>query len=227
MLSQLNRTVPFNSVEPSRLIPSRLIRPSLSFGSFGGTGGVSVTAPSGCTWTATSNVSWINITSGSSGTGNGTVNYSVSVNITPNQRTGSITIADQTFTVTQSEGTCNYSISPTTQSFSTLGGTGYVSVTTESSCSWTATSNASWVTITSGSTETGNGIVNYLVAANTGSQRTGIITIAGQTFTVKQDGTPITECTTWTEVIDKYNTYVSGQAAWNDVITCYNQYASK
>jgi len=33
-------------------------------------------------------------------------------------------------------------------------------------------------------------------------------------------------CSTWAEVIGKYNTYVSGQAVWTDVITCYNQYAS-
>jgi len=35
-----------------------------------------------------------------------------------------------------------------------------------------------------------------------------------------------TECSTWTDVIGKYNAYISGQAVWNDVIACYNQYAS-
>jgi hypothetical protein len=34
------------------------------------------------------------------------------------------------------------------------------------------------------------------------------------------------ECSTWTDVISKYNTYVSGQAQWNDVITCYQGYVS-
>jgi hypothetical protein len=33
-------------------------------------------------------------------------------------------------------------------------------------------------------------------------------------------------CSTWSDVISKYNTYVSGQANWSDVITCYNQYAT-
>jgi len=33
-------------------------------------------------------------------------------------------------------------------------------------------------------------------------------------------------CSTWSDVITKYNAYVSGQASWNDVITCYNEYAS-
>jgi len=34
------------------------------------------------------------------------------------------------------------------------------------------------------------------------------------------------ECSTWTDVISKYNSYVSGQAQWNDVIDCYSQYVS-
>ena len=54
----------------------------------------------GCAWTAVSNVPWITITSGSSGGGNGTVQYSVSSN-TGGVRTGTISIAGQTFTVTQ------------------------------------------------------------------------------------------------------------------------------
>ena len=33
-------------------------------------------------------------------------------------------------------------------------------------------------------------------------------------------------CTTWTDVIAKYNAYVNGQSSWDAVITCYNQYAS-
>jgi hypothetical protein len=35
-----------------------------------------------------------------------------------------------------------------------------------------------------------------------------------------------TGCSTWAEVIGKYNAYVSGQALWNEVITCYNEYVS-
>ena len=63
--------------------------------------------------------------------------------------------------------------------------TGNVSVA--SSCSWTATSNASWITITSGASGSGNGTVTYVVAANSGTTtRTGTLTIAGKTFTVLQ-----------------------------------------
>jgi Zn-dependent metalloprotease len=67
----------------------------------GGTGSVSVTAGAGCSWTATSNATFITITGGSSGSGNGTVTYSVAANTATTSRTGTLTIAGKTFTVTQ------------------------------------------------------------------------------------------------------------------------------
>jgi Zn-dependent metalloprotease len=69
----------------------------------GGTGSVAVTASSGtCGWTATSNApSWITINSGASGTGNGTVSYTVAAYTGKTNRTGTLTIAGKTFTVTQ------------------------------------------------------------------------------------------------------------------------------
>ncbi len=60
-----------------------------------------VQASSNCSWTATSNVTWISVTSGASGTGNGTVVFQVQANITGQARTGSLSIAGQTFTVNQ------------------------------------------------------------------------------------------------------------------------------
>ena len=67
----------------------------------GGNATVTVTWPSGCSWTAASNVSWITVLSGASGTGRGTVMYSVSENTATTSRIGTLTIAGQTFTVTQ------------------------------------------------------------------------------------------------------------------------------
>jgi hypothetical protein len=61
-------------------------------------------------------------------------------------------------------------------------------VAASSGCGWTATSNANWITFQSGSNGTGNGTVNYLVAANSGVARTGEIMVADQTFTVNQSG---------------------------------------
>jgi hypothetical protein len=55
------------------------------------------------------------------------------------------------------------------------------------------TTGGGFITITSGSSGTGNGTVNYSVAANgTGAARQGTMTIAGQTFTVNQSGPTMT-----------------------------------
>jgi len=80
---------------------------SRSFTATGGADSVNVTAPSGCQWTATSNANWLTVTSGASGSGNGAVNYSVGANTSASQRQGDLTIAGQTFTITQAGATVN------------------------------------------------------------------------------------------------------------------------
>ncbi|MFL6282771.1 MAG: Calx-beta domain-containing protein [Pyrinomonadaceae bacterium] len=72
-----------------------------NFGAAGSAGIVSVTSTGNCDWTAVSNSPFINITGPTSGTGNGTVGFSVAANPGTTQRTGTLTIAGQTFTVTQ------------------------------------------------------------------------------------------------------------------------------
>jgi hypothetical protein len=70
----------------------------------GGTAGVTVTVGSGCAWTAVSNKPWIVITNGVSGSGNGTVTYSVGpYGGSSKSRAGSITIAGKTLTVKQTK----------------------------------------------------------------------------------------------------------------------------
>ena len=84
--------------------------------------------------------------------------------------------------------TCTYSLTPTSLNFIANGGSSSVSVTAQSGCPWTAISNAPWITITSGASGTGNGTVNYSVAANSlTTTRSATMTIAGLTFTVTQD----------------------------------------
>jgi hypothetical protein len=66
----------------------------------GGNGSASVITQSGCGWTAQSNVPWIAVTGGSSGSGGGTVSYSVAPTF-GSPRTGTLTVAGLTFTVYQ------------------------------------------------------------------------------------------------------------------------------
>ena len=83
---------------------------------------------------------------------------------------------------------CTYALGATIDSRSGSAGFGSVSITSPSGCAWTASVNGSapWISITA-ATGSGNGIVSYSVAANTtGGSRSGVMTIAGQSFTVNQ-----------------------------------------
>jgi hypothetical protein len=161
---------------------------SQSFTSAAGTGSSSVTAGIGCTWTAASNATWLAITAGATGTGSGTVSFSVSTNGATVSRTGTLTIAGVTFTVTQAAAPCAFSITPATgTSVPASGGSGMVTVATTTGCVWTASSAATWITISSGASGSGSGSTGFVAAANTGTtQRSGVLTIAGKTFTVTQ-----------------------------------------
>ncbi len=163
-----------------------------TFTASGGNGTVSVIASNGCTWTATNNDSFITITSGSSGSGNGTVHYTVAANSSTNALIGTMTIAGNTFTVNQAgaavQGECTFTLSPTSITLTDKGGKKSVSIkAVGTSCIWTAVSNDGFITIIAGTNGTGNGKVEFTVAGNTNTTAlVGTITIAGQTFTVNQ-----------------------------------------
>ena len=153
------------------------------------TGSIAVTCGTGCGWWAASNASWITITSGSTGSGSGTVNYSVAANTSTSSRTGTLAAGGQTFTLTQQGQACTYAISPTNASYDAAAQAGKVTVTTSPGCTWTATSTASWIALAPDSGGTGNGTVSYSVGPNSTTQsHTDRLTIANQTFTVTQGG---------------------------------------
>jgi hypothetical protein len=157
-----------------------------NFSAGGGMNSVNVITATGCAWTAVSNDTFISVNSGTPGSGNGTVNYSVGANTGP-ARMGTMTIAGITFTVTQGSG-CTFALDRDHQSFAGNGGNGTVNVTTsDPGCAWTASTTSTFITITSGSAGSGNGAVQYTVAINGGSTiRSDMITIAGHTYTVYQ-----------------------------------------
>ncbi len=152
-----------------------------------------------CAWTAASNASWVTFPGGSSGTGNGALNYSVAANTSSGvSRVGSITIftsgAEATFIISESGTGCTFALPQASQAFLAAGGTGTATVIAPAGCTWTASSTgATGVTITGGSSGSGNGTVAYTVAANTSSlARTASLTIAGLPYTVTQAGTAVT-----------------------------------
>jgi hypothetical protein len=166
-----------------------------AFGAGGGDLSVSVAAPGGCSWIARSEADWITITAGATGSGDGSVSLAVAAN-TGAERIGTATIGGQAFTVTQAAATqtCSYRLSSQEQSIAVGGGTVSVSVIAPRGCEWTASSQAAWITVTAGTSGSGEGAVSVLVAANPGGERTGTVTIRGQTFTVRQAAAPPEPC---------------------------------
>ena len=175
-----------NTFELTTACAATLSAGSQNIGAGATTGSVDIT--SGCGWAAVSSAPWLTITSAASGTGNATVGFTVDANVLTSPRSATLTLAGNTFTVTQAALSCTASLSATSQTAAPGGGTGTVTVTAPAGCAWTAASNSpSWLTVTSGSSGNGNGTVGFSDAANTGAgSRTGTLLIGGVTFTVTQ-----------------------------------------
>lgn len=143
---------------------------------------------SGCTWTIAGLPAWITVPAGISGSGAANLRLTVAAN-TGAARSATITAGGAEVTINQASGTsgCTYSISPGGQVFSGAG-SGTIAVTTSSGCSWTANSSLPWVTITGGSSGTGDGTLTYRLLSNPGATRTGTLTIGGLPFRIEQLG---------------------------------------
>ena len=167
-----------------------------SFTSAGGKGSVTVSTADACGWTATNDVGWIAIDAGSGGTGDGTVSYTVLSNPDIVSRTGRITIGDGdagvTHTVTQASA-CRYTVNPTAADIPAEGGGGTITIDASgAACGWTASASHSWIAITQGDAGTGDGAVQYTVAANPGATtRQATLQAAGEIVTLTQAGTPV------------------------------------
>jgi hypothetical protein len=160
-----------------------------SFVAAGGQGTVTVTTSRDCTWSISVSASWVSVGS-SDGQGTATISYTVGTNPIPSARSATMTVGGQTVQLSQSAAPCLYTLSRSGDSIGSGGGPLAVGVQTLSGCPWTASSSASWLSITSGQNGNGSGNVGLLAAANAGGQRAGTATVGGQSYTVTQDATP-------------------------------------
>lgn len=165
---------------------------SLFFPLSGGSGAVNVSSANACSWEVTASDAWVSITSASIGSGSDVVTFEIRENFTASARTATLSIGGKPVTIVQDGGLgedCQYSISPMFTSFSASGGTGAIQVFAAERCAWQATTSESFITLTSSGVGIGNGTVSYSVGINpAASGRKGTITIAGQSFSVKQKG---------------------------------------
>ena len=89
------------------------------------------------------------------------------------------------FSIKVEQTVCTYSLESKSQAFVSHGGSGSFSVLASAGCEWAAASDVPW--ITTNSSGSGDGIVEYTVAGNTGPERSGTITVADQSYMVSQD----------------------------------------
>jgi len=164
----------------------------MSHGKDGATGSFAVSAADSCPWTAASTAAWLAITSGSTGTGNGTVTYAIERNRDVASRTATIAVADHLFTVTQAGDIpvppiCEYSVRPVEFTPCMTAPSMSATITTQESCSWTAAAGAPWITLTSAPSGSGPAVISFTIADNWDAPRHGVIEIRWPTITAGQN----------------------------------------
>jgi len=156
----------------------------------GGSGAVGVVAPAVCTWNAISNTpQWLSV-SPAGGAGSTNVQFVAQANSSASPRTGTLTVAGLTYTVTQAGAPCSYVLSTSNLTVASSGLTSSVAFNTASTgCSPTAVSYASWIKNV-GTTFNGvAGTVDFTVEATPyTTTRVGTIQVGEQTFTITQTG---------------------------------------
>jgi hypothetical protein len=150
-----------------------------------GTATIGVTASnSSCVWPTTTGLG----ATPSSGTGNGNVGITIPANSSPGSRQLQATIAGQTLTINQGGAACTTSLDAASSSFSSVGGTGSVNVTTLSGCGYSTVLGPSWIHVTSGDSNTSSGTLLYTVDPNsTTVGRSGSLVIGGQAYQIAQE----------------------------------------
>ncbi len=165
-----------------------------TFDAAGALGGIDMRTAAHCAWQAQSDAPWLTITSGASGSGDGTISYAVAANPGLTQRVGRITATgDADFTVTQLGIVCQFTVTPSTTAAEFSGGSGTIQVVPNAAaCPWTATVSpaAPWITLTPPG-GTGQGSVAFTVAANPDPvARSGVLTVAGREIVIRQAAAP-------------------------------------
>ena len=159
---------------------------SAEFERTGGSGSVQVNAPSGKTWHAKSNAEWITV-SAASGTGTRALSFTVAQYDEVSTRSGTLTIADNTFTVYQTGRRMQLtSYSATSDYFAE---TIKIRVNALASTEWGVSVNADWMTITDPGNGRGGDVVQIALAENPSyNERNGVVTIGTEQFAVRQLG---------------------------------------
>src|SRR5438067_2421423 len=157
--------------------------------SAGVSGTLAVTTTRDCTWSATSNAAWTQLTGDTTGQGSGTVGYRVLPNPDAAQRRAVLEVNNTQVGVTQEAAPCRYTVSPANAAVPAAGGSVTIAIDTLTGCAWTAASDAPWLSAAGAMSASTSGSVTLRAAANTDvSPRSATVHVAGQSVVVTQAG---------------------------------------
>lgn len=165
-----------------------VVAPSeVSFRASGGSTNVQLTVADNTQWTAESPDAWIKVTSASSSAGSAKVWFDAAANPSTEGRTGTLTIAGKTVSVSQAGLWSKLNYDGTV--FGTSSGSGFIDVQVEGDGTWTASSDASWLTLLDAGGHGSASVMFVVDDFNTAvASRTATVTIAGKTVEITQRG---------------------------------------
>ena len=150
----------------------------------GANGTIVVSVPDGAQWNVYSDVDWLGV-SALSGVGSGEVVWTAAPWNEHSVRSGTLTIAGETFIVTQ-YGRTVWLDSYSAEHDATAGEI-KITVNTLNSATWSVTSNVDWIEVTDAGSGEGDGEVTITLAENqTFELRGGSVQIGDEIFTVTQ-----------------------------------------
>ncbi|MCP3693720.1 MAG: BACON domain-containing protein, partial [Planctomycetaceae bacterium] len=158
-------------------------------------GNFTLNVTSNASWSWSDNATWLTSSERTTQDGNQSFSYSLAANPSTQSRSATITFTAGNITrshiVTQEGATATLALSPTSRSIAAEGGNFTFNITSNTSWNWS--DNASWLTSSEATTQSGNQIFTYSVAANPSTQsRSATITITAgnitRSHTVTQEG---------------------------------------
>ena len=155
----------------------------------GGSGSLAIDTTRDCTWSVTSNASWVSVPN-ANGQGGASVSYSVAANTVPQTRVANLSVEGQTLQLSQEAAPCRFALSSSGDAIGYAGGALSVTVQTFTGCGWSTASDSGWLAVSSNASGNSTAVVGFRVAANPGPVRVGRAVVGGQPYTVTQEGAP-------------------------------------
>ena len=155
-----------------------------SVSAVGATVNASVSLARECAWTASSDVSWLQI-SPASGQGEAAVVLTVVENPIAHPRSGTLTVNDRRVSVVQQAADCYFQFDPPAIFVEPVGANQSLAIETRVGCAWSAATSESWIRVVPSS---GSGPVDARIYVDqNGPERRGAqLTIAGHLIRIEQ-----------------------------------------